>query len=115
LPAPVADREKSAIKKGDPMRTKFILFILLLTAVAISSGSNEARAATSVQVATPGFNFSLNDYQPAPANVTVYHNEGRPYYVEHDHRVYMEKKHHGHKKYKKPYKNKGQNNGHGKH
>lgn len=42
-------------------------------------------------------------------------NEGRPYYVEHDHRVYMEKKHHGHKKYKKHYKNKGYNNGHGKH
>ena len=97
------------------MRIKSILFMLLLAATTMNSGVKEAAAATSVQVAAPGFNFSLSDYQPAPPNVYVYHNEGRPYYMEHDHRVYMEKKHHGHKKYKKHYKDNGKHKGHDKH
>ena len=93
------------------MRRKFILFMLLLTASTTIFGSIEAGAATSVQVTTPGFNFSLNDYQPAPPHVRVYENRGRPYYVQHDRRVYMQKKHHG-KKYKKHYRDNGNHYGH---
>ena len=97
------------------MSKKIILSIIVMTAVAMTSGINEARAATSVQVAAPGFNFSLSDYQPAPPNVYVYENEGRPYYVERDRRVYMQKKHHGHKKYKKHHRDNGRKHGHDKH
>jgi hypothetical protein len=97
------------------MRTKFILFMLLLAAATMTFVFSEAGAATSVQVATPGFSFSLNDYQPAPPNVHIHEDRGRPYYVEHDRRVYMEKKQHKHKKYKKNYKNKGNKHGHDKH
>jgi hypothetical protein len=96
------------------MRRKLILSMLLLTAATTTIGSNEA-GATSVQVAAPGFNFSLNDYQPPPPNVYVYENAGRPYYVERDRRVYMQKKHHGHKKYKKHHRDNGRNHGHNKH
>jgi len=96
------------------MRRKLILSMLLLTAATTTIGSNEA-GATSVQVAAPGFNFSLNDYQPPPPNVYVYENAGRPYYVERDRRVYMQKKHHGHKKYKKHHRDNGRGNGHNKH
>jgi len=94
------------------MRTKFMLSITVLTAVVMTFGSNEAGAATSVQVVTPGLNLSISDYQPAPPNVYVHTNGGRPYYVERDRRVYMKKKHHGHKKYKKHHEDNGHHNGH---
>ncbi len=81
----------------------------------MNSGIKEAAAATSVQVATPGFNFSLSDYQPAPPNVYVHQNSGRPYYVERDRRVYMKKKHHGNKNYNNHHEDNGKHNGHNKH
>jgi hypothetical protein len=82
------------------MRTKSILSMIALTAVTMTFGINDAEAAFSAQVGTPNASFSISDYQPAPANVYVHNDRGRPYYVEHNRRVYMEKKHHG-KKYKK--------------
>ena len=97
------------------MLIKSILFMLLLAATTMNSGIKEAAAATSVQVATPGFNFSLSDYQPAPPNVYVHQNSGRPYYVERDRRVYMKKKHHGHKNYNNHHEDNGKHNGHNKH
>ncbi len=80
--------------------------MLALSAVVMTFGIHEAGAAVSVQVGAPNLNFSFSDYQPAPANVYVQSDRGRPYYVERDRRVYMEKKHHG-KKYKKEKHNKG--------
>lgn len=97
------------------MRTKSILFIIALTAVSLTFGILEASAAVSVQVGAPNFSFSLSDYQPAPPNVHVHSDGGRPYYVERDRRVYMEKKHHGHKKYKKHHEGNGHKHGHDKH
>lgn len=95
------------------MRTKSIFSMLALTAVVMTFGFNEAEAAVSVQVGTPNASFSFSDYQPAPPNVYVLSDGGRPYYVEHDRRVYMQKKHHG-RKYKKEKHNKGRghNDGH---
>ena len=82
------------------MHTKFIRSMLVLSAIFMTLGINEARAAVSMQVGTPNMNFSISDYQPPPPNVYVHNDAGRPYYIERDRRVYMEKKHHG-KKYKK--------------
>ena len=95
------------------MRTKSIFSMLALTAVVMTFGINEAEAAVSVQVGTPNASFSFSDYQPAPPNVYVLNDGGRPYYVERDRRVYMQKKHHG-RKYKKEkhHKRRGHNDGH---
>ena len=96
------------------MRRNYFLIMLLLAAATMTFNSNEAGAATSVQIATPGFNLNINDYQPAPPNVSVYENRGRPYYVERDRRVYMQKKHHG-KKHRKHNRDNGRKHGHDKH
>jgi hypothetical protein len=98
------------------MRKKFIYSILTLTALSIFFGLNEANAAVSLQVGSPNLSFSISDYQPAPPNVYVQSDRGRPYYVERNRRVYMEKKHHGkHYKEKKHHKDNGHKNGHNKH
>ena len=74
--------------------------MLIMTAAAMTYGSNEAEAAFSAEVGTPNVNFRISDYQPAPPNVYIHTDGGRPYYVERDRRVYMEKRH-GNKHYKK--------------
>jgi hypothetical protein len=95
------------------MRTKIIISILALTAVSIFFGLNEANAAVSVQVGTPNVSFSISDYQPAPPNVYVLSDRGRPYYMERNHRVYMEKRKHGkHYKEEKHHEDRGHDNGH---
>lgn len=95
------------------MRAKSILSMLAMTAVVMTFGINEAGAAVSVQVGTPNLSFSISDYQPAPPNVYVLNDGGRPYYMERDRRVYMEKKHHGKHK-KKHNRGHGHDDGHGK-
>lgn len=99
------------------MRTKIILSMLALTAITMFFGLNVSNAAVSVQVGTPNLSFSLSDYQPAPTNVYVHNDGGRPYYVERDRRVYMEKRKHGkhHKEKKRHHENNGRGNGHDKH
>lgn len=99
------------------MRTKIIFSMLILAAAAFFFGLNEANASVSMQVGTPNLSFSINDYQPAPPNVYVYNNGGRPYYVERDRRVYMEKRKHGkHYKYDKEERHdNGRKHGHDKH
>jgi len=99
------------------MRTKIILSMLALAAVTMIFGLNEGKAAVSVQVGTPNLSFSINDYQPAPPNVYIHNDGGRPYYIERDRRVYMEKRKHGkhHKKAKRHHEDKGRGNGHDKH
>lgn len=95
------------------MRTKSILSMLALTAVAMTFGVNEAKAAFSAQVGTPNASFSISDYQPAPPNVYVQNDRGRPYYVERNRRVYMEKKHHGkHHNDEKRHEDRGHGDGH---
>jgi hypothetical protein len=88
------------------MRTKFILTLLIMTAVASTFCFKEANAGLPGLPAppTPNVNVSINAFLPAPPGVTVQFYSGRPYYVEQGHRVYLkEKKHdkhhkgHGHK------------------
>jgi len=98
------------------MLIKSVSFMLFLTAVSMVFNLNEANAAFSAQVGTPNLSFSISDYQPPPPNVYVHVDRGRPYYIERDRRVYMEKKRHGkhYKKEKRHHDNHGQNNGHGR-
>ena len=89
------------------MLTKSIFTMLALSAVALTFGLTEASADVNVQI---------SGYQPAPPGVIVLVDSGRPYYVEGEHRVYMEKrkpaKHH--KKYKKQHDDNGNKYGHDK-
>lgn len=95
------------------MKATSILTMLTLAAVVITLGINDAEGAVSVQVGTPNLSFSFNDYKPPPPNVYVHNDRGRPYYVEHDRRVYMErKKPHKHKKEQKHHDNNGHRDGH---
>lgn len=95
------------------MRTKYLRSMLVMSAVILALGGNEVKAAVSVQVGTPNLSFSINDYNPPPPNVRVHDNGGRPYYMERDRRVYMEKKKKGkkHKNEKKHHEDRGQGNG----
>lgn len=99
------------------MQTKFISTMLIVTAVAFTFGPNEAKAAFSAQVGSPNVSFSISDYQPAPPNVYVLSDGGRPYYMQRDRRVYMEKRRHGKRHYKEDrhHDDNGRGNGHGKH
>lgn len=98
------------------MRTKSILSLVALTAVLTTFGAHDAMSAVSLQVGTPNLNFSISDFQPAPPNVYVHQNSGRPYYVERDRRVYMERRRPGkHYKYDKHHEGRGRGEGHNKH
>jgi hypothetical protein len=95
------------------MLTKSIIFMVILAAVSMTFGLNESNAAVSVQVGTPNVSFSINDYQPAPPNVYVRSDRGRPYYMERDRRVYMEKRKPGkHYKNDKHHEDRGRDEGH---
>jgi len=76
------------------MRIKTMLSMLTMTVAAISFSINSAEAANVA--------VNINGYLPPPPGVFVQVDAGRPYYVEHDRRVYMEKEKPGkHRKYKK--------------
>lgn len=115
------------------MRTTAILSMLILTAVVTTFSINEAKAGFPAPpgiLIPPGLpgssvNVRIDGYLPAPPGVHVLIDSGRPYYVESDRRVYIErerpsrhykKKHY--KKEKKHHKDNGNHNGnnnHGKH
>ncbi len=98
------------------MQIKSILSVLILSAVISTFCVNGAIAGVSLQVGTPNLSFSLSDFQPAPPNVHVHQNNGRPYYVERDRRVYMKKRKPGkHYKHDKHHENNGRGKGHDKH
>ena len=76
------------------MSKKPILSILLMTAVAITFGINEAGAGLPrlpMPPAPPNVNVRVDGYLPAPPGVTVHIDSGRPYYVEHERRIYVER------------------------
>jgi hypothetical protein len=62
-------------------------------------------------------NVTVDGYLPAPPGVQVRVDSGRPYYVERDRRVYMEKRKPGkhYKKEKKHHEDNGRRHGHDKH
>jgi hypothetical protein len=92
------------------MRIKFILPMLAMTVATLSFSFGSARAAN--------VNVQINGYLPAPPGVFVQVDAGRPYYVQHNRRVYMERerpeKHRKHYKEKKHHDN-GNKYGHDKH
>lgn len=104
------------------MRTKSALSVLLLTAVAITISLNDAKAGfplppglplpgspnVSVSIngrlpAPPAVNVHIDGYLPAPPGVHVLVDSGRPYYVERERRVYIEREpaRRHHKKHKR--------------
>ena len=109
------------------MRTRYFVSLVLLAAIAITFGINEAGAgfpAPPMPPGLPGPNVSVNvnGYVPAPPGVNVQIDSGRPYYVESNRRVYMERerpaKHHKKRHYKKEkrhHENNGNHYGHDKH
>jgi len=111
------------------MRTKSILSTLIITAaVVITIGSNDASAGFPsppgilIPPGLPGSNVNvrIDGYLPAPPGVHVLIDSGRPYYVERDRRVYIERerpsKHKKHyKKEKRHHEDNGKHRGHDKH
>jgi len=74
--------------------------MLIMIAVTITFGLNEAKAgfpappglpAPPVLPGSPNVNVHINGYLPAPPGVHVQIDGGRPYYVERERRVYIEK------------------------
>jgi len=92
------------------MRIKSILPMLMMTAATMIFSINAAEAAE--------VNVQVNGYLPAPPGVNVQVDAGRPYYMQHDRRVYIERerpgRHGRYKHYAKHQENHG-NKGHGKH
>ena len=100
------------------MRTKPILSLMLMTAVVITFGLNEAKAGFPAPPGLPGppnVSVNINGFLPAPPGVHVMIDSGRPYYVERDRRVYMERErpHRHYKKFKRHHDDRG--HGHDRH
>ena len=108
------------------MFRKSILTLLIMTSVTLTMGLNEAKAGFPAPPGLPGLpglpapnvNVSVNGYLPAPPGVNVMFDSGRPYYVERDRRVYMERKRpvRHYKKYKRHHRDhdRGHGRGHGR-
>jgi hypothetical protein len=104
--------------KGAVMLRKSIYCLLVISAVAMAIGLNEARAGLPAPPGLPGpnVNVHVNGFLPAPPGVHVMMDSGRPYYVERDRRVYMErerpaKRYKKYKKYKKHHDDRGRGHG----
>ena len=100
------------------MSKKSILSILTLAAVVITFAHSEAKAGFPVPPgfpAPPGVNVRIDGYLPAPPGVHVRIDSGRPYYVERDRRVYIERepvRRHHKRYYKKHYRSHDRGHGH---
>jgi len=97
------------------MSKKSILTLLIMTAVTITFNLSEAKAGFPAPPGLPGLpglpapnvNVRVNGFLPAPPGVHVMIDSGRPYYVERDRRVYMERERpvRHYKKHKKHHRN----------
>ncbi len=104
------------------MRKRIIVSMLLLAAATFTFSLNEANAGLPLPPLPPlpGVNVHVNGYLPAPPGVHVLIDSGRPYYVEREQRVYIERerpvKHYKKKHYKKRkhHDDHGNRHGHGK-
>jgi hypothetical protein len=108
------------------MRSKPILSMLAMTAAVLAFAFSSAEAGFPqppgilIPPGLPGssVNVHVDGYLPAPPGVNVMIDSGRPYYVQSDRRVYIERDSrrwdkHGHYKKEKKYKEKhGNKNGH---
>jgi len=105
------------------MRKKYIFPMLIMTAVVITFGLNDAKVgfAAPPGLPPPNVNIRIDGYLPAPPGVHIQMESGRPYYVERQRRVYIEEdkssKHYKNKHYKKEKKHpedRGKKRGHDK-
>ena len=102
------------------MRFKIIITMLILSAVTVTFGLNEAKAGLPAPPGLPGpnVNVHVNGFLPAPPGVNVQMDSGRPYYVERDRRVYIERERPArrYKKYKRHHEDRGRGHdrGHGR-
>jgi len=104
------------------MSLKSVYTMIVMTAVVVTIGYNEAKAGFPAPPGLPGppnVSVNVNGYMPAPPGVHVMVDSGRPYYVERERRVYMEREKPGkhykkHKKQKKHHDDNGRKNGHHK-
>ena len=94
------------------MRKSFLPMIIM-TAVALTFGLTEAGAGFPAP-SGPNVNVSVNGYLPAPPGVNVQIDAGRPYYVEGERRVYMERERPArhYNKHKKHHEDHGNKYGH---
>jgi len=101
------------------MSKKSILALMIMTAATITFNLSEARAGLPMPPGLPGLpapnvSVRVNGFLPAPPGVHVQMDSGRPYYVERERRVYMERERPA-KHYKKHKKNHNRGRGHDKH
>ena len=91
------------------MRIKLLVPTLLITAFSLSFGTGSAQAANVA--------VQINGYLPAPPGVYVQVDAGRPYYVQNERRVYMERepRHHKKRHYKKHHEDNGNHYGQDRH
>lgn len=98
------------------MRTQSILSLLIMTVISVMCCLTEANAGLPAPPGLPGspkVNVSVNGYLPAPPGVNIQIDAGRPYYVERERRVYLEKEKPGkHHKKKKHHEDNGHKYGH---
>jgi hypothetical protein len=133
----LSDSDFPAVKQGVLMSTKSFLSMLIMTAVVITFGFNDARAGFPGLPGLPGLpdlpappglpgppraNVHVNGFLPAPPGVHVQIDSGRPYYVERERRVYIERERPAryysgrhYKKEKKHHRDHGKKHGHYKH
>lgn len=93
------------------MRIKIILPMIVMSAAIITFGINESKAGFPAPPGLPplpglpgppNVNVRVNGYLPPPPGVHVMIDSGRPYYVERERRIYIEKERVGrHRHYKK--------------
>jgi hypothetical protein len=105
------------------MHTKSVLSMLIISALALTFGIEEAKAgfpappglpappalpAPPRLPGAPNVNINISGYLPAPPGVHIQIDAGRPYYVQKGRRVYLKKtghaRHHGkhgHSKHKR--------------
>jgi hypothetical protein len=121
------------------MRTKSVLSMLILTAAVLTFAFHDAEAGFPAPPGVPGIlippglpgssvNVRVDGYVPAPPGVNVQIDSGRPYYVESNRRVYIERERPGkhydkkyykeekkhYKKHKKHHEDRGNHYGHDK-
>jgi len=111
------------------MRIKTIFTLMVIAAATMTLNLSEAQAGFPAPPGLPGLpappglpgpnvNVHVNGFLPAPPGVHVMIDSGRPYYVERDRRVYMERERPGrhYKKYKKHHRDngRGHDRGHGR-
>ena len=89
--------------KGDIMRTKTILAVLIIIASTSTFGIHDATAgflslpglpAPPGLPGSPNVSVNIAAYLPAPPGVSIQISGGRPYYVEQGRRVYLKEKRH---------------------